>query len=227
MKKMLFIGFLFLAACGKDTKYASVQAQDGKSCITVQTANGAQLQCPDGSISEILNGQNGAQGLQGLQGNKGDTGAQGPQGIQGLKGSNGTNGLNGAPGAQGPKGDTGLQGLKGEAGPQGPKGDKGDPGVTTTVQTGNLKVYSNIPQGTCVQLTNTGIYLWHAGPHIYFKKYSNCSHGTNDEGVLCSKMAQYNYNGDSHVCWIGSKQYTVMGTGSALKIYELTFTAVQ
>jgi Collagen triple helix repeat (20 copies) len=147
--------------------------------------------------------------LKGPKGDKGDTGAQGLQGIQGVAGS------------IGPKGDTGAQGV------QGLQGIAGQNGTTTVIQNGNLKIYSNIPQGSCQALGTTGIYVWHEGTSIWFKMRSDCAHGSNDQYIYCARVSQMNYNGDSHVCWIGTKQYTVMGTYNNLKVYELTFTTAQ
>lgn len=167
-------------------------------------------------------GDKGDQGIQGIQGLMGATGAQGLKGDKGDKGATGSTGATGAQGIQGQTGAQGIQGVAGPMGPQGPAGKDGKDGVC--VATPNLKIYSNIPQNTCHQLPGTTFYVFHSGPHIWFKKYSNCSHGSNEEGVLCARVSQYTDDGDSSVCWIGNKQYTVMGTGSSLKVYETTFT---
>lgn len=88
---MLFIGFLFLTACGTDKSLeATITAKDGTSCSVAPEyaltqefaaeAIGARISCTDGSFSVILNGQTGPQGIQGVQGLQG---IQGPQGQAG------------------------------------------------------------------------------------------------------------------------------------------------
>lgn len=159
-----------------------------------------------------IQGTTGPQGPAGLQGPKGNTGAQGPMG---LSGTSGVNGLNFLSGASNPVGTLGLnnetylnaatgdlfkkisgawsylgslKGPQGNTGAQGPKGDKGDQGPAGAGPT--LKIYSNIPQGQCYPLGATGIYVYHSGEYVWFKRYSNCSHGNNDEGVYCPRVAQ-------------------------------------
>jgi Collagen triple helix repeat (20 copies) len=162
-----------------------------------------------------VKGDTGAQGLQGVQGVAGLMGLTGATGAQGLQGTQGASGQAGAQGNQGQQGNTGVSGAVGPMGPQGPKGNDG-----TCVNTPNLKIYSNIPQGTCHQLPGTSFYVYHSGTHIWFKRYSSCSHA--NDGVICERVSQYTVDGASSHCWIGNKQYTVMGTGSNLKVYETT-----
>ena len=213
-------GLNFLSGSGAPTSVIGVDNElyyDALAFNVYKKVNGVwtligNLKGPKGDKGDKGDqGVQGIQGVAGLVGAKGDKGDKGDQGLQGIAGTNGTNGTNGL---QGPKGD---KGDKGDMGPQGPAGQNGTNGTNAS----NLIIYSNIPQNTCHLLTS-GVYVYHSGSHIWFKKYSNCNHGVNEEGVFCARVAQYFDNGDSTVCWIGRKQYTVMGTGSSLKVYEVT-----
>ena len=210
----------------------NADGKDGDSYFDVVTKNYYVKESGAWVFKTNLNGAQGPKGDKGDQGLTGATGAQGPQGIQGPKGNTGATGATGATGPMGPQGLQGIQGLKGDKGdkgdkgangadglqgPMGPQGPQGPAGTPGTV----LKIYENIPQNTCHLLT-TGVYVWHSGKHIWFKKYSNCNHGQNEEGIYCGQMAQYFDDGASTVCWIGKKQYTVMGTYQNLKVYEVT-----
>lgn len=167
----------------------------------------------------------------------GPAGPQGPQGIQGLMGPQGPRGLQGMPGApgvctkgdKGDKGEAGKNGKDGAAGPKGDKGDKGDkgekgvagpqgPACSSNVL---LTIFTNIPRG-CSQI-DTDVWVYNEGSTVWFKNNSRCSHGPLPDKVYCQRVSEYFVDGDSTVCWVGRRQYTVMGIGSALTIYELTF----
>ena len=151
------------------------------------------------------------------KGEPGSSGQAGPQGPAGADGQAGAPGEQGAAGAQGPQGPAGPAGPVGPPGPKGDKGDQGPPGAPGAV----LKVYSNIPYG-CSKLTDQ-VWTYRNHSHVYFKNNDRCKHGPSPYKVYCHKVAQYDQDGDSFVCWVGRKQFTVMGEGSELKIYELSF----
>lgn len=207
---------LFLVACGTENK---VQ-YNGQTCSISKTASGSSIKCPDGSVGEIKDGAPGPQGPVGPAGNVGPVGPKGNPGVAGLvgpAGSPGPAGPIGLTGPVGPKGATGPVGANGSAGPAGPMGPQGPAGPSSAV----LKILTNIPNG-CSQIASD-IWVYNEGPNVWFKNNSRCSHGPLPDKVYCQRVAEYFTDGDSAVCWVGRRQYTVMGIGSALTIYELTF----
>ncbi len=231
-----FITIISLSACAPQVKTADAttstakDGKDGNSCSVKSILNGTKIECTDGTFSTIYNGlnflsgsgvpssnigindelyydivtysmykkTNGAWILVGnIKGSKGDTG------DRGIMGTNGTNGT---------QGSVGQTGAKGDSGPAGPSST-------------NLIIYSNIPQNTC-KLLIPGVYAFHNGTNVYFDNSSDCNNEDNENNVsrvYCSKVAQYFSNGDSTLCWIGRNQFTVMGTGANLKIYQVTY----
>ena len=87
-------------------------------------------------------------GDKGDKGDKGDTGNKGDKGDKGDDGDRGPQGEVGLKGDKGDKGDTGNQGPRGEAGPRGLGGWLEHPNSPMTMNSGQDKIFSNIPAGT-------------------------------------------------------------------------------
>lgn len=79
MRELLILTLLLASpSCGKPGA-TGAPGHNASPCIVTSntTLGGSTILCPDGSSTQIYNGQNGAQGP------KGDTGAVGPQGAPG------------------------------------------------------------------------------------------------------------------------------------------------
>lgn len=86
-----------LLACSKPHDGApGAPGRDSSPCLVTATANGAHIECPDGSSQNVTNGTPGANGVPGLQGPQGDIGAPGTDGSNGSQGPTGQDGVNGA-----------------------------------------------------------------------------------------------------------------------------------
>lgn len=163
---------------------------------------------------------------------------KGDQGIQGETGPSGLRGEQGLPGINGKDGLDGLQGDRGVPGPAGPKGDKGLPGQSITGPTGPAgkngknaikpQIYLIPTYNKCVKLMS-GVYVKNEGRVADFYNNSNCSHGTNDDGVYCNDVVDGERGGsDREVCTVvfsNQKMYrfTVVGQDDDMCVVEETF----
>jgi hypothetical protein len=154
-----------------------------------------------------------------VEGTVGPAGPVGPAGAVGATGAQGPKGLNGAPGPQGPAGAVGA------VGPQGPAG---------VCNQQHLTIYKGIPKNSCYKLPGrTDIWLYRTGDTVYFKNNPRCAHNPSSmypkDTVLCHVVGQYKDVAESFVCWVGTRQYTVMEgnpvLGTDMQIYELQMGA--
>lgn len=202
---MLFIGFLFLAACGTDKSLeATITAVDGKDGHSIVSSyqSASELECEGASGNRLdlyldlddslsvsegdlysnsiiscngVNGQKGEQGIPGVQGVQGEPGQQGPQGLQGLVGPQGATGLQGAVGPQGATGQQGNQGLPGPIGPQGPTGPQGLQGPVGS----SGATITNYGSNSCTRITGTNSYVKPTGSNnLGLYTSSNCASNT-------------------------------------------------
>lgn len=213
---------LLASGCGQNEHFELADASSG-----VSTPGGTQgpqgepgpsgpagPQGPKGDRGEV-----GPRGLLGAQGVQGDPGPAGPSGPKGLKGDTGDQGPRGLQGIQGKQGDQGPRGLigndgpQGPAGPRGPKGDDGDPGVLLTV--------TKIPvHGQCVDLGGN-IWIENEGAHADIYNNDLCDHGPSPRKVYCNNIKSD--EGNSEVCWVGRRQFSIQGKYSSMHVYELDF----
>lgn len=118
-KIITLVALVALTSCIENKHFvddASLKGANGSSCTTKQMANGALIECTDGSISVIINGADGTAGLNGTNGVDGVNGTNGSNGTNGVDGVNGTNGTNGMDGTNGLNGTNGVNGTNGSNG---------------------------------------------------------------------------------------------------------------
>ena len=87
------------------------------------------------------------------------------------------------------------------------------------VPTESLLIVHDLPdRGACVQISED---LWaeNEGNHVDIYNNPDCDHSGGTNEVICNDLREV----WDEVCWIGTTNFTVEGTYSDTKLYEVSF----
>lgn len=95
-------------------------------------------------------------------------------------------------------------------------------GTEEEVPDGNTLTIYDIPtRGQCVDLGD-GVYVENEGNEADIYNNDDCDHGPGSKKVLCDDLKSSNGKSES-VCWVGRRQFSILGNGLDMKLYEIDF----